>query len=72
MISYKMTTDTAEISLYKVISKDGDIYTLMAEYFKHDCGGFAFYINKQKVAWFDFEIVKAVFVINAEGTRNES
>lgn len=67
----KRTTDTIEISPYKVISHDGDIYTLMAECFKHDAGGFAFYIGKQKVAWFDMQIVKAVSIMNTEG-QNES
>ena len=55
-----------EIYPFKVISHDGDIYTLMAECFKHDAGGFAFYIGKQKVAWFDMGIVKAVSIMNTE------
>ena len=71
MEANERTTDIVEIFPYKVISHDGDIYTLMAECFKHDAGGFAFYIGKQKVAWFDMGIVKAVSMINMEGA-NES
>ena len=62
-------TDNVKIYPYCVISKDGDVYQLLAEEFKHDSGGFAFYIGKQKVAWFDYGIVKALFIIN--GGRNE-
>ena len=48
---------------YQVTSYDGDTYKFCAECFKHDAGGFAFYIGKQKVAWFDYKTVKAICTI---------
>ena len=51
-----------KINLFCVVSQDGDTYRFSAEEFKHDSGGFAFYIGKQKVAWFDYQIVKAIYI----------
>lgn len=60
------------LSPYLVASHGGDTYTFLAEEFKHDAGGFAFFIGKQKVAWFDMSIVKAIHIINVvNNTRRD-
>jgi hypothetical protein len=57
---------------YQVTSHEGDIYRVFAEFFKQDSGGFAFYIGNKKVAWFDYKIVKAIFILcNTEEKKYE-
>ena len=43
-----MTITDSDICPYQVTSHEGDIYRLFAEFFKHDSGGFAFYIGNKK------------------------
>lgn len=62
-----ITLKKVEIYPFKVISRDGDVYTLMAECFRSETGGFAFYIGKQKVAWFESGIVKVISIAHKEG-----
>ena len=57
----------SEIYPFKVFCLNGDVFSFMAESFKREADGFAFYIGKKKVAWIEFGIVK-VILLNEGGT----